>query len=138
TEEPAAKTVAFQAPEVKTFDEAFEKAEEAADEMKTSQFELDFVKKQTPSETAEIEQLEQAVKRQQEMSFAMIKRAVELADVNTDPAKLQTAYYLLSFFNYQNGNYLEAALVGEHLARKFPESNSAQPAARVALASFDA
>src|SRR5690606_27117170 len=36
TEEPAAKTVAFQAPEVKTFDEAFEKAEEAADEMKTT------------------------------------------------------------------------------------------------------
>src|SRR5690606_30978160 len=28
--------------------------------------------------------------------------------------------------------------VGEHLARKFPESNSAQPAAREALASFDA
>jgi hypothetical protein len=138
TDQAAAKTVAFKVPEVSTFDEAFEKAEEATDEIKTSQLELEFLQREEKPDTKEIERVTQSIERYKQQSFELLKRAVELADQNTDPEKLPTTFYLLSFFHYQRGNYLDAALFGEHVARRYPDSASARPGARVAMVAFDA
>ncbi|MCC7085957.1 MAG: tetratricopeptide repeat protein [Pirellulales bacterium] len=133
-----AKTVAFAGAEIKTFDDAFEKAKEAADEISTAQMELEYVEKDPNATKKEIDDLKKSIETNEQHSFELLKRAVELADQNTDAEKLRTTFYLLGYFHYQRGEYLDAAVFGEHVARRYPDAANARACAKVAMAAFDA
>jgi hypothetical protein len=124
--------------DAKTFDEAHEKAAEAADEMKSGQLELNFAQQQKPPDAKQIADLKTAIDDNRAKAFAYSQKAIKLADEKSDQNKLALVRYLLCYFKYFNGEYYDAAVIGDFVAKKQPKSASARDAARVALASFDA
>ena len=72
-----------------------------------------------------------ADKRRTAIRWCLI--AVEKADRDTPTAELNLVFYMLSFLFLDEQNYPAAAVVGEHLAREFPEAWRAKDAARIAM-----
>lgn len=69
--------------------------------------------------------------------------ALSLKDNNTaDAATVPTmddinvVRYYVCFLDFKSGNYLEAAVMGEFLAKKYPQSAGARQAARIALSAY--
>ncbi len=122
----------------KSFDDAYQRGNDAVDQLKSDQLELTLIQKDPNPDVARVAELKTEIKSKSDEAFAMFQRAVELADAKSDPEKLNFARYLLCYFHYENGDYYDAALLGEFLAKRFPDSANARPAARIALAAFDA
>jgi hypothetical protein len=68
----------------------------------------------------------------------LCKQAIELADAKSNLDKLNEVRYLLCYFNYTQGNYYEAAVIGQFMAKTQPKAAAAQRCAHLALASLDA
>ncbi len=100
--------------------------------------ELDLLQQERPPDAARIAELKAYIEKVSDEAFGLFQRAIAAADAKTDPEKLNFARYLLCYFHYQKQHYYEAAVLGEYLAKKFPDSANARPAARVALAALDA
>ncbi len=69
-------------------------------------------------------------------AMASYRLALELADADTPPSELNLVRYFLCYLHYLKQQYHEAALVGEFVARRSPESAGARPCAKIALASY--
>jgi hypothetical protein len=124
--------------DAKTFDEAHEKAADAADEMKSGQLELNFAQQQKPPDAKQIADLKAAIDENRAKAFAYSQKAIKLSDEKSDQNKLALVRYLLCYFKYFNGEYDDAAVIGDFVAKKQPKAASARDAARIALASLDA
>ncbi len=138
TQETSSASYAAQAAEIKTFDAAYEKASDAADEIKTAQLEISFAQQDKTADAKQLAELKATIEKKRDESFAFCQRAINLADEKTDLEKLNLVRYLLSYFHYAKGNYDDAAVIGETIARKHPKATNARDAARVALAALDA
>ena len=123
---------------ITSFDQAYDKASDATEDVKSIQVELDFSRQETPPDAKHIAELEATQKTKCEEAFKLCQLAVSLANSATNIEKLNQVRYWLCWFQYAKGNYYDAALLGEFLSRKYPKSASALPGAQVALASFDA
>ncbi len=121
-----------------TFDDIYERATDLVDQLKSNQLELDLLQQERPPDAVRIAELKASIEKVSDEAFGLFQRAITAADAKTDPEKLNFARYLLCYFHYQKQHYYEAAVLGEYLARKFPNSANARPAARVALAALDA
>ncbi len=108
------------------------------DQLKSDQLELELLQQERPPDAAQIAELKSAIEKLSDEAFGLFQRAITAADEKTDVEKLNFARYLLCYFHYQKQHYYEAAVLGEYLARKYPDSANARPAARVALAALDA
>lgn len=134
----AASTSAAAEAKLTTFDEIYQRANDAVDQLKSDQLELDLLQQEHPPDAARIAELKADISKRSDEAFALMQRAVAAADAKTDPDKLNFARYLLCYFHYQKQRYYESAVLGEYLAKKFPDSVNARPASRVALAALDA
>ncbi len=134
TVSPAEKDAA----DLKTFDAAYDKASEAADDIKTAQLEINFAQQDKTADPKQIAELKATVELKREESLAYCQRAINLADEKTDPEKLSLIRYLLCYFQYAKGNYDDAAVIGETMIKKTPKATNARDAARIALAALDA
>ncbi|MFP6670236.1 MAG: hypothetical protein VB857_02380, partial [Pirellulaceae bacterium] len=72
-----------------------------------------------------------------------LPRAVELyrlalgfVDDETPVGDIQTVYYYMAFCNYQMKEFYDAAILGEFLARRYPESTGAKQGAKIALSAY--
>jgi hypothetical protein len=134
------------APDAKSFDEALEKATAAIQELAAAK-----AAEESPQEAAaEKAQPDAAARRQADAiqaAFRAVGRAIALADDKTDPAKLNTARFYLCYLHWEqaqaeaakgtsSSHYFDAAVLGEFLARRFPEHANARQAMAVALASY--
>jgi tetratricopeptide (TPR) repeat protein len=137
THESSSAPYAAAAAEIKTFDAAFEKASEAEDDIKTTQLEISFAQQEKP-DAKQIADLKAAAEKKYDEAFAFCQRAIALSDDKTDLEKLNHLRYLLCYFHYSKGNYDDAVVIGETVAKKHPKATNARDAARVALASLDA
>ena len=120
--------------ELKTFDAAFEKFDSLFDEMQGTEFELS----DRSIDAKQRAELNATLEKQRAQAFAVCQRAISLADAKTDIEKLTRVKYVLCFLYYKQGNYDAAAVVGEHVARKYPKATNARDCARAALAALDA
>ena len=66
----------------------------------------------------------------------MFRLALELADEYTDVRDLNVVRYFLCFLYHTTERYMDAAVVGEFLARRYPESPGARQAAKIAMAAW--
>jgi hypothetical protein len=137
----AAATAAGKAPpnsKAKNFEDIYQLGNDAVDQIKTDEMELNLLRQEKPLNQARIAELKTEMQQKGEEAFAAFKRALALADAQTDPEKLNFARYVMCYFQYQKGNYFDAAVLGSFLAKRFPDSPNARSAARVALAALDA
>jgi hypothetical protein len=74
--------------------------------------------------------------KQQSDAFHYCNLALKLADAESDLTTLNLIRYLLCFLHYQEKNYYDAIVIGDFLARRYPDSQGARPCAKIAMASY--
>ncbi len=62
--------------------------------------------------------------------------AMQLADQDTPPSELNLVRYFVCYLYYLDKQYFEAALVGDFVARRYPQSAGARQCARISLACY--
>jgi hypothetical protein len=138
TTTPAA-TADHQTPEeAPSFDEMYDRAADATEDVKSIQIELDFARKEETPDTKHIAELETDLKTRRDESMKFCLEAMARAGVGANVEKLNQLRYWVCWFQYAKGNYYDAALLGDFLARKYPKASGALPGAQVAMASLDA
>jgi hypothetical protein len=131
--------------EPKSFMEARTLAKEAIDAMQTSNLLIKTLppRIQTtkePMEKAELEkQLEEAkgtVSKAQQDALYYCRLASKFVDAETPIDDVNLIRYLLCYLLYSDANYNDAVILGEFLARRYPDSQGARPSAKIAMASY--
>jgi len=131
-------------PQPKTFVEAKNAARQAVDDMQSA----GILVKTLPtrmlglkgSELADVkrqlEEAKQQVARNQDDAMEYCRLALKLADSETDLNDINLVRYLLCYLLYSEKNYYDAVVMGDFLARRYPDSVGARPCAKIVLASF--
>jgi tetratricopeptide (TPR) repeat protein len=116
-----------------TFAEALDQAKQALERMQEAEAGL---KAKTGADPAAI----QALRRQKESSAALARQALNAAlavsDEKVSREDLNSARYYLCFLEWDAGNLYEAAVLGEFLARRYPDTLPGRQGARIALAAY--
>lgn len=82
---------------------------------------------------AQLNEARQNYGKTQNAAVTYYEMALAFTDAETPISSLQEVYYYLTFINYSRGNYYEAIVLGEYLARKYPGETGALPCAKIAL-----
>jgi hypothetical protein len=131
--------------EPENFAEAKDAAKEAIDGWQTSKLVLKVLPGRIQEETnAEVKQeLQKQLAEAEEKVGTSLHRAVELyrlaismVDDETPVGDVQTVYYYMAFCYYQLKEYYDAAMLGEFLARRYPDSTGATQGAKIALSAY--
>ncbi|MEX2138617.1 MAG: hypothetical protein WD894_05110 [Pirellulales bacterium] len=133
--------------DVKTFAEALDKATTAIQDYTAVKLAYD-----TARQTADVNQAERARLGQQlidtrESAYRLVRRTVSLADEKSDLTQLNTARFYVCFLHWEyaqaesaenkvSSNYFDAAVLGDFLARRFPDHAHARQAMAIAMASY--
>jgi hypothetical protein len=140
--------VGFVGPEQKTADKttdlptALEKASEAIQEYAATSAALS--KKSRPQDHVD---LRKQLSIQGEAALSATHRALLLAGQSMDINKLNQARFFLCYLNWeiargetsqnqQSTRYFDAAVIGETIARRYPDSEHARQSAAIAMASY--
>jgi tetratricopeptide (TPR) repeat protein len=79
-------------------------------------------------------QKEAAELRAQALQY--FRLAMELRDEETPIEDVNIVRYYLCFLAYQSGEYYDAAVMGEFLARNYPESSGGRQCAKIAMSAY--
>jgi hypothetical protein len=129
----------------KTFAEAFEAGKDAMDVMKVSQQVLAVVpaRLKVEKDAAQLEELKKQLADAQKNvataqgdAFRLFTAAVGLANDETDLTQLNLVQYYLCYLSYLKEDYHAAALLGEYVARRYPNSPGARQCAKIAMAAY--
>jgi len=82
---------------------------------------------------AQLNEARQNYGKTQNAAVGYYEMALAFTDEETPISSLQEVYYYLTFINYSRGNYYEAIVLAEYLARKYPGESGALPCAKIAL-----
>ena len=118
----------------KTFLAARDRGRESLEKMAAARMNRDVA-----NETEDKEELalaEQQEKEAKAEAAQLLKLALKLDPAGSKIEDINPVRYYVCFFNYDEGNYLDAAVMGEYLAYHFPKSAEGRQAARIALASW--
>jgi hypothetical protein len=124
--------------DVKSFDAAFDKLKEAAEDLQGAQDALALAQQDEKPDAKQIADLKASMAEKPKQILSLCQQAIELADAKSNLDKLNEVRYLLCHFNYTQGNYYEAAVIGQFMAKTQPKAAGAQLCAHLALASLDA
>jgi hypothetical protein len=131
-------------PEPKSFAEAKTAAKDAIDAMQTANLLVRTLPSRmsgaSATEKVDLkkqldEAKEQAAKGQYD-AMGYCRLALKLADSETSLDDLNLVRYLLCYLLYNEGNYFDAIVVGDLLAKRYPDSQGARQCAEIVLASF--
>ena len=137
TDAAAPKNESVSLDDLKTFDAAFDRASEAADDLTAVQSEIGYAQDDDKPDAKHIAELKADLIRKQKELLPLCQRAIALATPHTNLEKLNKIRYLLCYFHYTQKNYYDAAVVGESLARQFPDAADSPSAAHISLAALD-
>jgi len=79
------------------------------------------------------EELEKDLAEKRDNAIRYYRQALRMAGPKTPPNDLNDVYYRLSFLYWDAKDYPAAAVMGEHLARNFPQAAGAKAASVIAL-----
>lgn len=129
----------------RTFDEARQLGRDALDSMQTAALLVNNLPKRIASESdsaiqedlqQQLDQARQTIETAPDEAIRFFRMALALADDETDIRDLNIVRYFLCYLYFSQGDYLEAAVVGEFLARRFPDSSGARQSAKIAMAAY--
>jgi len=125
---------------VSTYEEARDYGKAALDDLQAADLEMRMLAGQGALQETKKKELEQRIQAAQEEAKMYFGQAIQLA-VRLSPDRrkeildeLNMLRYYLAYLNYLSGDLYEAAILGEFLARKYPNSGGARPGAKIALA----
>ncbi|MEX2176675.1 MAG: hypothetical protein WD872_20075 [Pirellulaceae bacterium] len=84
----------------------------------------------------QLAEAQQKVAAHQDDALAYCRLALKLADKETDVDALNLIRYLLCYLNYQEERYVDAAVIGQFIAERYPASAGARQCAKIAMASY--
>lgn len=120
--------------EVKTFAEAFSAGRQALERMNATKLAARLAEDNNPESVAE---LQLQAERNQAEAKKFLEVSLQLADQDAPQEDLLTARHYLCWIYWDEDRPAEAAVMGEFLARRYPENGLAASAAKVALYSWD-
>lgn len=85
---------------------------------------------------ANVPQYETEARQFRDQALHYFQLALELRDDDTPLDSLNIVRYYLCFLDYQAGNYYDAAVLGEFVAKNYPKSQGGRNCARIAMASY--
>ncbi|MFM8252207.1 MAG: hypothetical protein ACKOBW_11475 [Planctomycetota bacterium] len=142
---PAAATAGADQPLPKNFEEAKKAGKDALDAVQLAKANIENLTTQIKAEKdpeakkklqTELAEAERAVKNGNGDALRLFEIAQQLVEKDTPADEVSTVRYYLCFVNYSLQNYDEAAVLGDFVARRYPESVGARPCGRVAMYSF--
>ena len=90
----------------------------------------------TLKDEANIPKYQEEAKEWREKSLEYFRLALELRDEETPVDDVNIVRYYLCFLSYTDGNYYDAAVMGEFLAHNYPDSAGGKQCAKIAMASY--
>src|SRR3954470_1261661 len=118
----------------KTFQAAYDLGKEALSSYNSAKMALPSAEKNNPSAVPELQAQMEHGKEDARRCFLI---ASSLVEDNTDPKLLNEVRYFLCWLYWESGDYYRAAVLGEFLARRFPDHPAASSAAKIAMASYE-
>ncbi len=131
--------------EAATFEEAKTRAGDAMTEMQNAELLAKTVPERLEKEPdagvreelqKDLAAAQEAIERNRALARANLERALVLADAKTLSDDVNLVRRSLAYLDYQQGEYYDAAVVGEFVARKFPSAPGAQTCAQIALGAY--
>lgn len=116
------------------FAEAFEKVNDLLQKVEANAAQLQAARGK--SDAAEIEKLEKEKSALTAQAVTSLHAALGASDAKTSIDDLNAARWYLCYFAWDQGNDYDAALMGEFLARRYPDSEAGRKGAKVALAAY--
>ena len=132
-------------PEPTTFNEATERAKDSLDEMSIAELLLSKLPMRIADETdpamkkqytEQLEEARTAVNTKRAESMQYYRLALEMVEPDTPADVIHTTHYFLCFLHFKDKAYYNAAVIGEFLAYRYPESPTAVQGAKIALACY--
>ncbi len=120
--------------DVKTFDEAFAAGNEALERMNSLKLAARLAVENNPDAVAD---LKQQAEHYQAEARRLFQTALSLANDDSKLEEVLEARYYLCWIYWEDELLHEAAVMGQFLARSYPESTYATGAAKVALAAHE-
>lgn len=129
----------------RTFDEARQMGRDALDAMQTAGLLVNNLPNRIAGESdaavkeelqQQLDQARQTIETAPDEAIRYFRMALALADDQTDIRDLNIVRYFLCYLYFSRGDYLEAAVIGEFLARRFPDSSGARQSAKIAMAAY--
>lgn len=127
-------TAAAPKEEPKTFQAAYDLGKDALAAYNAAKLALPSAEKNNPPAVPE---LQAQMNRGKEDARTYFRIATTLIDVDTDPKFVNEVRYFLCWLYWEAEDYYRAAVLGEFLARRYPDHASASSAAKIAMASFE-
>lgn len=84
----------------------------------------------------ELSSAKQALAASQDQALESYQLAMQLADRDTPPSELNLVRYFVCYLYYMKQQYWEAALMGDFVSQREPQSAGAKPSAKIALACY--
>jgi cellulose synthase operon protein C len=85
---------------------------------------------------ANVPKYETEAKQYRDGALHYFKMALELRDDETPLDSVNIARYYLCFLDYQAGNFYDAAVMGEFVAKHYPKSQGGRQCAKIAMAAY--
>jgi hypothetical protein len=117
----------------KTFDAAFDAGREAVTMMQATQVGLKAAEKNNKKA---IPELQKQLAQSRADAMRLFELSLGLVDDETDTDKVNLARYYLCYLNWEEQRYYDAAIFGEFLAEKYPQSAGARSGAKIAMAAY--
>ncbi|WP_254512696.1 hypothetical protein [Anatilimnocola floriformis] len=137
--------LANEKPDPKNFAEARKAGLEAVDAMQSGNGRVREMSDRLKALTAtheiaalqkQLDELKKQTQTAKEDASRYLKLALVLADRGTNVDDVNLCRYLLCFLAFSSGNYQEAAVFGEFIARRYPEAHGARQCGSMTLDSY--
>ncbi|HTN74584.1 MAG TPA: hypothetical protein VL096_05035, partial [Pirellulaceae bacterium] len=129
----------------KTFQEAYEAGKETLDGMKSATLVVQTVPARIPVEKdpaikadlqKQLDEAKKAVADAPTEALRLFRAALALTNDETDMGQVNLVQYYLCYLSYLNNNFYDAALIGDFVAKRYPESPGARQCAKIAMAAY--
>lgn len=117
----------------KTFAAALAAAKESLELLSSSQMAVRLARENNPDSVAE---LQLQADQEKQTAERLVNKALDLSDSKTPTDDLNAARYYLCWLSWENGQYYDAAVLGDYLATRYPDGQFAASAARIALSAY--
>jgi len=131
--------------ELKTFDEAKQAGRDALDALQMANMVVQTFPARIASEAdaktkadlqRQLEEAQTTLKTAVKDATGYFRKALELADAKTTTDDLNVVRYFLCFLHFSANDHYHAGLLGEFVARRYPDSAGARQCAKIAMASY--
>ena len=130
--------------EIDTFDLAQAEAKKALDAIGTTAKQVQQLQQQLAAAKAgekqqtqkQLQMAQEAYQTAKDDAVKYYRLAIELADESTPQSNVNLAQYFLCYVYFVRQDYLHSALVGDFVARRYPQSAGAIQCAKICMASY--